>query len=255
MAQILFERASGEMALISIDATMEEAHESSALVTEHAVETGANVSDHIRAENDRLTLNFMISNTPIKVPGSHLDGVTGQIAPMDLFFQTSPRRSEGNPKMVGSFVPGSFVGFGIKTLPSKVSFDPQPLVRGTIEAEGATVLQFSGTFDRVRAVYEELLNLSRNGTLVQIVTGIRTYENMAIVSVSAPRDAAHGNAIVFSLNAVQVRLAETQTVAAPEPEETRGRRNVARGGQPTAETDNGPRASLWHNLMSSAGIL
>ncbi len=65
---------------IDIDCSINEGYEIAAEVTEHAVETGANISDHVRAKNETVTLEAFISNTPIETPQFGMDGATGAVA-------------------------------------------------------------------------------------------------------------------------------------------------------------------------------
>lgn len=62
--------------VIEIDATVSEQHVASAQVTEHQVERGAAIADHIRALPQRLTLEGVVSNSPIALPGTQTRGVT-----------------------------------------------------------------------------------------------------------------------------------------------------------------------------------
>ena len=237
VAEILFETPSGGAAMIAIDATVEENHGSSALITEHAVEVGGNVSDHIRPENDRLTLVFVITNTPINVPATNMDGATGEISALPfLFLGSAPRRADGNPTQTSPFSAGRFIAAGLKTKPSQVQFEPQPLVTPPAEGQdGVTVLQFSQEFDRVRSVYDVLRAIVGTGTLVTIITSLRTYGDMGLANLSAPRDADSGNAVEFSVDAIQVKIVSTETVAAPEPTEMgpRGRERETSTRRPT----------------------
>jgi hypothetical protein len=50
---------------IEIDACMEETHTLNNTVTDHPVEQGFNISDHVRPEPDVVTLRCFISNTPL----------------------------------------------------------------------------------------------------------------------------------------------------------------------------------------------
>ena len=50
---------------IAIDCTVTETHTSTATVTEHPVESGSNITDHIRPEPVQLSVNGIITNTPI----------------------------------------------------------------------------------------------------------------------------------------------------------------------------------------------
>ena len=51
--------------VLELEATLEENHEGSAETTDHPVESGADVTDHIRRKPDELTLKGIVSNTPI----------------------------------------------------------------------------------------------------------------------------------------------------------------------------------------------
>ena len=51
---------------VLFDASINESHIGSAQVTEHQVETGSNVSDHVRAMPLRLSLQAMVSDTPLQ---------------------------------------------------------------------------------------------------------------------------------------------------------------------------------------------
>lgn len=48
-----------------IDLALREDHSQEAEVTEHAVETGSAVADHVRVKNATLTLDCLVSDTPI----------------------------------------------------------------------------------------------------------------------------------------------------------------------------------------------
>lgn len=86
MADIVFEEpaGSGQFQLISFDAVVRDSHESTATVTEHPVEQGANISDHVRPDLDRVVLEAIVSNTPITQPVSQADGATGAPGDVDL---------------------------------------------------------------------------------------------------------------------------------------------------------------------------
>lgn len=58
------------LAGIEFDVSVSETHKSTAKVTDHPVEVGANISDHIVDEPDELSMSLLISNTPIVTKGS-----------------------------------------------------------------------------------------------------------------------------------------------------------------------------------------
>lgn len=60
--------ASGAAVLVELDVTNTEAWEATAEVTEHPVEVGAAVSDHVRPGNPTLTLEGWVALAPLVVP-------------------------------------------------------------------------------------------------------------------------------------------------------------------------------------------
>lgn len=50
---------------LAFDATVTEQHTSDAEITDHPVETGANISDHVRSKPDRLQMDAFLSNSPL----------------------------------------------------------------------------------------------------------------------------------------------------------------------------------------------
>lgn len=104
----------------------------------------------------------------------------------------------------------------------------------------ASALVFSGEFDRVRTVYDELLRLKNSGTLVGIITSLRDYQDMALLRVSPVREASTGNMLVATVEAQQFTIVSTEIVDSPsaEPEENRARGNRNRGRQNNSESDS-----------------
>ncbi len=187
--------AGGALVTISFDATVREAHLSSTTVTEHPVEKGGNISDHARPELDRITVDVMVTNTPIVVPKTNMQGVTGGVSPVDLVV---PARTQ---------LPIGIPGVGA-LLASTGALDKTEVLT-------AQVLQFDGQFDRVRNVYEEVRTLAESVTRVSLFTSLREYDDMVLTNLSANRTAAEGDAMTFTFDARKVRFAELKRVPAP----------------------------------------
>jgi hypothetical protein len=119
------------------------------VISEHPVERGLPVSDHIRQKSERLTVEGVITNTPI------------------------------DPVLAGA-------------LPS---------------TPGIPRLELS----RAEAVYQTLCDLWRTPALIPIKTSSRTYENMALVSLSTTRDEKSGDALKFTGVFQSVRLVDLKT--------------------------------------------
>ena len=62
------------------DAVLSEEHERDAEVTDHSVEQGVAITDHVRPEPDRLTLEVFVSNTPVYSADAVLQAVVLNVA-------------------------------------------------------------------------------------------------------------------------------------------------------------------------------
>jgi hypothetical protein len=62
--EILYQQGA-EFKLVAFDATTKELHGASAQVSEHPVEKGVNVVDHVRADRKRYSAEVMVTNHPI----------------------------------------------------------------------------------------------------------------------------------------------------------------------------------------------
>lgn len=75
--QIQWTEASGSTTVLDTDAVVTETNAMASEITDNPIELGADVTDNARDKSDQLTLEFVISNTPTRVPKSHANGVTG----------------------------------------------------------------------------------------------------------------------------------------------------------------------------------
>lgn len=196
----LLEYQSGDGYLaLSFDCVEREGYESTAEATEHAVDSGVVIADHLKRNPDTITLDAMVSNSPLVLPRSHTDGVTGSVQPTTL--------------TVG--------GRELK----------------------ASVLTWSGPFNRVRAVDEVLQALV--GTAVLRYTGtLRTVEDLVLTRYRVERDVASGDALPVTIELRRIRRATVQRV--PVPAQRRAQPVVARGQQPAA-----PNSSTFRNVVDS----
>jgi hypothetical protein len=172
------------------DAVITETHATGTTPTEHAVESGAPLSDHKRQNQRRITLEAVVTNTPI-----------------------------GRPPESG--------------------FDSSPIDFDTTrsEAAGAVVRVYTGTFDRMVAVFDTLDWLATQPIACTVTTRIRTYDAVQIVNVSGMRDPESGDSLKFTIEMVEVRIADSLRVDVPRPREPRGQ---ARGESGTQATDDEP---------------
>lgn len=74
----------GTTVVLEIDAAPTEGYEASAEPTTHPVETGGAITDHVKPNPDTLTIEGVISNTPVRVPATQTRGLTRAPANVDL---------------------------------------------------------------------------------------------------------------------------------------------------------------------------
>lgn len=212
--------------ILEVDAIVTETYDLAAEVSEHPVEEGANISDHVRPSLNHITLEVAVSNQPIRAIGNH--GATFRATELRLPSVTRiTRGAQGRQRSQ---------------------------TETSAPSQGATVLRFDEeSFDRVREVHDELERLMRSGTPIDIV-GARfgDLENYLITGVSMP--VSNDNGFTFTLDIQELRTAVTQEAAAPSPSVERGRRQGNRGRQNPTETTDGQRSeSVLHNALLGDG--
>lgn len=154
--------------LILIDAAVSENHTSEYELTRHPVGQGLSIVDHKRLKPRRLTLQCVVTNTPV-------DSALKQVTSVGL----------------------------VDTI-------------GTLAASGLGSGLFTNQTSERRdvAVWNKLKEYQAANDLVSIYTTLETYENMQIISVTAPRDSSRGNALHFTMVLEQVRLVNSEETAA-----------------------------------------
>jgi len=65
-----------------------------------------------------------------------------------------------------------------------------------------------GTSSPSKTMYEQLLSLQDSKKPFSIVTGLKRYDNMWIKSISVPRDASTGRALVFDVSLIELNIVQ-----------------------------------------------
>jgi hypothetical protein len=213
----------GTTVVVEFDATLREVHTSGATATTHPVEKGSDVADHVQVNQPRLQVEAIVSNTPLETPKSHMDGVSGSVRGLNLNVQDS-----------------KFITFGVTT--TRV-----PVARQV----GAQVLQFSGSFDRVKKVHAALVDIVEGKRLVEITNGLRDYQDMIIGNLTAPREAKDGTSCTFTFDAVHIDFVETAEGEAVASTTTK-RKNRGNKGTQEAKPETKEYESFAHKLKEPA---
>lgn len=197
---LLFRAGPVKIDAIILDAALTEHHTGEVEVTEHPVEEGFNITDHSRPKPDSLTLEGIVSNTPLST--------------------TQQRRI--------------------------IDSRGQRLETATAED------QVQGEPGYAEAAYVKLRDLRDTGKVITVVTGLRTYDNMVMVSLSIPRDGRTGDALRFSAGFRQVRVVKTKATTFVVAKESKAKPTVKMGKQATKITAKETRKSIAIELKETA---
>lgn len=158
--------------VIQLDVSEKEDHKRDSPPTENPIETGQDVSDHIILKPFSLEITGIISDTPI----GDISGLLTEVATSAISRLIPPAGLAAASAAYSRF--------------SAVSNSSKPSV----------------------AAYNQLLNLQANGEVFDVLTSLKRYSNMMIASISAPREAAWANALLFTVSLRQILIVSPQSV-------------------------------------------
>ena len=186
------------------DCTVEEAHESVLTVTENAMESGALMSDHSYLEPKSYAVRgIMVSYTPFNLFSQKLTDDLNFIKTLPaltgIVSQTQQAMAAVNRYAGKAANAVNSARAGAKRL--------APWLPESLSSLGD---QTTETLSRIAQAYDDLLTIQANGELLDVTTGLRTYNSMQLTGVvcnHASQDSAE-----FALQFKEIFVVETQTV-------------------------------------------
>jgi hypothetical protein len=238
---------------LTFDVTLRETHTWESSVTEHPVEAGANVSDHVRPSLDKLSMDVEFTETPIESSfvqyrwGEPFNAAEfGYLALNHVNRRVlSPGQAEGTARTIQTSKTLQVQTIDIKKPPTRIGLTPTGLAVSGLNAllsmaDPKTASIKAGlitTFSKqpvvilarreagnkkpgeyIQTVLETLHNLKSQSTLVNVYTPRRTYYNMAIESISVNKEGPHSS-VAVSISFKELRRVglDTGTVNLPKP--------------------------------------
>jgi hypothetical protein len=231
-------------------------HNDSASIADHPVEQGADITDHARDDPELLSIEGMITNTPHAGNLTSEDSYSDQ--PLALTVHT---RNQSGTKKLNLDVPSpslsptvdSLVGAGLGALGKAFFGGPtaemnNPTTAGT-KSVTVSIPQPDSPRNRARDGYEKLLGAKLARELIVVETPMRSYFDMMIARIEVPVVAEDGQSVKFQIDLRRIRIAGSDTVAAPSPAEARGNPSKSLGAQAAKPKEEAPAAeseSLLH---------
>lgn len=185
--------------------TVRERHTDTLEITEHPVEQGAAISDHVYKRPASVVIEVSWSNSVAK-PQSLVGSLTSALVNRIIGQAVNGITSAASKAIGGSAIGNLAVG----KLQSAVSGigTSLGLQTNTGTGKGTSVIQ---------DVYQSLLKLQDSHTLIDIYTGKRVYKNMLIKTITTESDVLSENALPVTLECVQVLIVKTTVVSVSAP--------------------------------------
>jgi len=184
--------------ILTVDATIRSSHTSNATLTVRELESGATINDHLLTKPEQLTIEGVISETPLDLLSSLIGSGVGLLA------------SEASKKAAGT---GAATAVGV--------------------IGGLVLSQING--NRASDGFKIMQDLQLNRTKFDIVTGLKNYRDMVMVSITANRSAQIGKAIQFTAVMEKVTFVTSSLIEAAA--------NAAADAVADAATDVGKQAA------------
>ena len=213
--------------VLQLDAAVSIQHDANATPTKNPIEARSgdsddNFTDHIRLQNRTLSIEALISESPLSIFSSAFNIFTGAAATSvanDLVGPTSNVAAQAFATGLGSIA-------------------------------GLIANRQEGDLSFPKKAFDYLISDLRDKRFpFTIVTRLQTYENMVITSLSVPQTAADGRSLRFSATFEQIKIVNTKTVAIPEGiVRNSGATQTQQQGKQTADTatdENGSKAKAF----------
>ncbi len=232
---------SGEVERLYADVITSESANLAAVVTKHAVEKGAAITDHYRKDNETVSIEMFFSGSPIR--GDLDPNTPGSVQSRPLVYP--PNQASGAPiftpggltQAIGSAVGGA-LGFGPPALPSAMHvlvFDSPPS-------------------KRLQTVVEKIRNLQARGILVTVKTTFGPFENVGITNAQPSRKPEDGDGGRIQFELEQMNFVTSDVVTAiPLPEEPRALPKKTNSASGTSATE-GSQSSALKAITDSIGL-
>lgn len=223
--------ASGQL---HFDVVLSEEHEHGAEVSEHPVEQGVNIVDHVRPLADRVELEVFVSNTPIFSDDAELGAMTIDVP--------QPDQDAGFLSILNGGTSG-LIDKGLQKL---------GLIKGLPAQVSPLVMQFAGDTDYVQNAMNTLDQLRITATLLEVHTPRHFYSNMILERNTMHRDAGTGTGANFTLSFRNIRVVSSAIVDAPQPSIVTATPTLDKGKKDTAPAPTAKESVLkW---LSKGGL-
>ncbi|MES2384536.1 MAG: hypothetical protein V4593_08300 [Pseudomonadota bacterium] len=237
--------AAGNTNTLDVDVVMNTSDKRTAQLTDHVVETGSVVTDHIVIRPEQLSFELVMTQTPLSAPGFTMQASSITVVGRKLSPATLPidvRKSQ--------FQPGGFLllSTGLRAAVVSTLFGaaetPTSIQGSASEANSTTLqvntLQTASPVDRVNDTFDTLIEVMNTGLLVTVSFKGRLYLDYLLTAVELTQGKGESGMGRFKVEARAFRTVTGTNVALPDPADFRALPGVKKGNTPTKTPDPDP---------------
>lgn len=217
--------------IITMDVSISETHSRTAVISQNEIEDGSNVADHVKLNPEKLTIEGLVSDSPVGV----LQSAIG--AGLSSASQLAAGAASKALGPVAATAVGSAVGL----------------------AGGSIAGLLTGQNRNPKDMFKLLDDLWRKRQPFTMVTALEKYDNMIITDLTVPRSASIGKSLRFTMSLEKVQIVSSSIVQVPAFKVANaGGSSVAKLGKQaskTASAANGSNASLLLQGFQKFGFL
>jgi hypothetical protein len=192
--------------------------ERTAEVTEHSVESGAKISDHVVINPETLSLELVVTQTPVtEVSGMGRSNLELNVRP-------------------SQFVPGGFLALssGVRAaVSSLLTKEKQPVAVNTLQATG-------GDKDRIADAHDQLIRILSNALPVTVNFKGRIYSDYLLTRVTLTSNPGEFGMGRFTVDAQSIRTVTGEKVQLPDPADFRAQPKKSSGNKAPKEPSPDP---------------
>lgn len=199
--------------------------------TDHPVENGADITDHVRQLPDRLTLEIGQTQTPIEP----IEGFSDQQVELQV------RKSLFQPG--GLLAVTSAVGAAADAIVGAITGKKDDVLK-------TLVLVADSEVDRVNEAHDKLIEVKQKAYPVTFTFKGRVYPNFLVTMVGLSRNAGEAGFGRFTVEARSFRTVETGAAELPDPADLRAKAASKRGKKPSKALSDAEEEVVKKSLLS-----
>ncbi len=253
--------AASNLHTLDVDVVKSTTDNREAKLSDHVVETGSVVTDHIVIQPEQVSFELVVTQSPMIAPGFAVASAPINVAGRELVptpHAISVRQSQ--------FKPGGFL-FLTRGLTSAVASlfggseeNPSTVqgsaTRATASSLQVNVIQAATPVDRVNEAHDTLIEIMNTGLLVTVAFKGRLYVDYLITGVELSQGPGEAGMGRFKVKVRAFHVVSAVNVKLPDPADFRAKPQEKKGNKATTTPDPDPakKANSVARRLKQSGV-